>query len=74
MDTDLVVRAQRGDKGAYALVATEVADRFLAAAAAHRGRRRFRMFGAYLRMTMEPPLMTCGLAESMSAEPPILLS
>jgi RNA polymerase sigma-70 factor, ECF subfamily len=30
MDTDLVVRAQRGDKGAYALIATEIADRFLA--------------------------------------------
>ncbi len=32
MDTDLVVRAQRGDKGAYALVATEIAVRFLAVA------------------------------------------
>jgi RNA polymerase sigma-70 factor, ECF subfamily len=32
MDTDLVVRAQHGDKGAYALVATEHADRFLAVA------------------------------------------
>jgi RNA polymerase sigma-70 factor, ECF subfamily len=32
MDTDLVVRAQRGDKGAYALVAGEIADRFLAVA------------------------------------------
>jgi RNA polymerase sigma-70 factor (ECF subfamily) len=32
MDTDLVVRAQRGDKGAYALVATDIADRFLAVA------------------------------------------
>jgi DNA-directed RNA polymerase specialized sigma24 family protein len=32
MDTDLVVRAQHGDKGAYALVATEIADRFLAVA------------------------------------------
>jgi RNA polymerase sigma-70 factor (ECF subfamily) len=32
MDTDLVVRAQRGDRGAYALVATEIADRFLAVA------------------------------------------
>jgi RNA polymerase sigma-70 factor (ECF subfamily) len=32
MDTDLVVRAQRGDKGAYALLATETADRFLAVA------------------------------------------
>ncbi len=30
MDADLVIRAQRGDKRAYALVATEVADRFLA--------------------------------------------
>jgi RNA polymerase sigma-70 factor (ECF subfamily) len=32
MDTDLVVRAQHGDKRAYALVATEIADRFLATA------------------------------------------
>ena len=32
MDTDLVVRAQRGDKGAYALLATQIADRFLAVA------------------------------------------
>ena len=32
MDTDLVVRAQRGDKGAYALLAAEIADRFLAVA------------------------------------------
>ncbi len=32
MDTDLVVRAQRGDKGAYALIATETANRFLAVA------------------------------------------
>jgi len=32
MDTDLVVRAQRGDKGAYALIATDIADRFLAVA------------------------------------------
>jgi RNA polymerase sigma-70 factor, ECF subfamily len=32
MDTDLVVRAQHGDKGAYALLVTEVADRFLAVA------------------------------------------
>jgi RNA polymerase sigma-70 factor (ECF subfamily) len=32
MDTDLVVRAQRGDKGAYALVASAIADRFLAVA------------------------------------------
>ncbi len=32
MDTDLVVRAQHGDKGAYALIATEIANRFLAVA------------------------------------------
>ena len=32
MDTDLVIRAQRGDKGAYALLATQIADRFLAVA------------------------------------------
>ena len=32
MDTDLVIRAQRGDKRAYALVATEIASRFLAVA------------------------------------------
>jgi RNA polymerase sigma factor (sigma-70 family) len=32
MDTDLVVRAQHGDKGAYGLIATEIADRFLAVA------------------------------------------
>ncbi len=32
MDSDLVIAAQRGDKGAYALIATEVADRFLAVA------------------------------------------
>jgi RNA polymerase sigma factor (sigma-70 family) len=32
MDTDLVVRAQRGDKAAYTAVATEIADRFLAVA------------------------------------------
>src|SRR6476660_2178444 len=32
METDLVLRAQRGDKGAYALIATEIADRFLAVA------------------------------------------
>jgi len=32
MDTELVVRAQRGDKGAYALIATEIANRFLAVA------------------------------------------
>ena len=32
MDTDLVIRAQHGDKGAYALVAGEIANRFLAVA------------------------------------------
>ena len=32
MDADLVVRAQGGDKDAYALVASEIADRFLAVA------------------------------------------
>ena len=32
MDTDLVIRAQRGDKEAYAVLATEIADRFLAVA------------------------------------------
>ena len=32
MDTDLVIRAQRGDKEAYALLATEIADRHLAVA------------------------------------------
>jgi RNA polymerase sigma-70 factor (ECF subfamily) len=32
MDTDLVVRAQRGDKEAYTLLASEIADRFLAVA------------------------------------------
>jgi RNA polymerase sigma factor (sigma-70 family) len=32
MDIDLVIRAQRGDKDAYALVAAEIADRFLAVA------------------------------------------
>ena len=32
MDTDLVVRAQRGDKAAYAVIATEIADRHLAVA------------------------------------------
>ena len=32
MDTDLVVRAQRGDTAAYALVAAEIADRFLSVA------------------------------------------
>jgi RNA polymerase sigma-70 factor (ECF subfamily) len=30
VDTDLVVRAQHGDKGAYALLAAGIADRFLA--------------------------------------------
>jgi RNA polymerase sigma-70 factor (ECF subfamily) len=32
MDTDLVMRAKRGDKGAYALLAGAIADRFLAVA------------------------------------------
>ena len=32
MDTDLVQRAQRGDKGAFGELATEIADRFLAVA------------------------------------------
>ena len=32
MDADLVVRAQRGDKGAYASLAGAIADRFLAVA------------------------------------------
>ena len=32
METDLVVRAQRGDKGAYADLASGIADRFLAVA------------------------------------------
>jgi len=32
MDTDLVVRAQRGDKAAYADLAFGIADRFLAVA------------------------------------------
>jgi RNA polymerase sigma-70 factor, ECF subfamily len=32
MDTDLVVRAQRGDKGAYALLAARIADQFLSIA------------------------------------------
>ncbi len=32
MDTEVVIKAQRGDKGAYALVATEIAVRFLAVA------------------------------------------
>lgn len=32
MDTDLVIRAQRGDKGAFAILVTEIADRFLAVA------------------------------------------
>jgi RNA polymerase sigma factor (sigma-70 family) len=30
MDSDLVVRAQHGDKAAFSLIATEIADRFLA--------------------------------------------
>jgi RNA polymerase sigma-70 factor (ECF subfamily) len=32
MITDLVIRAQHGDKGAYTLVAAEIADRYLAVA------------------------------------------
>jgi hypothetical protein len=32
MEHDLVVRAQRGDKGAYALMAAQFADRFLGVA------------------------------------------
>ncbi len=32
MDTDLVIRSQHGDKEAYAVLATEIADRFLAVA------------------------------------------
>ncbi len=32
MDTDLVIRAQRGDREAYTLLASEIADRFLAVA------------------------------------------
>ena len=32
VDTDLVVRAQHGDSGAYALMASEIADRYLAVA------------------------------------------
>jgi RNA polymerase sigma-70 factor (ECF subfamily) len=32
MDADLVIRAQGGDKDAYALVASEIADRFLGVA------------------------------------------
>ncbi|HEU4920891.1 MAG TPA: sigma-70 family RNA polymerase sigma factor [Candidatus Limnocylindrales bacterium] len=32
MDTELVVRAQHGDRAAYGLIAAEVADRFLAVA------------------------------------------
>jgi RNA polymerase sigma-70 factor (ECF subfamily) len=32
VNTDLVVRAQRGDREAYAVLATGVADRFLAVA------------------------------------------
>jgi hypothetical protein len=30
MDTDLVILAQHGDKGAFGLIAAEIADRFLA--------------------------------------------
>src|SRR5215203_2257048 len=30
MDTDLVIRAQRGDKGAFADLASQIADRYLA--------------------------------------------
>lgn len=29
MDTDLIVRAQRGDTGAYSILASEIVDRFL---------------------------------------------
>jgi len=32
MDTHLVIRAQHGDKGAYALIAAEIGDRFLGVA------------------------------------------
>ncbi len=32
MDADLVIRAQRGDKDAYAVLATGIADRLLAVA------------------------------------------
>jgi RNA polymerase sigma-70 factor, ECF subfamily len=32
MDTHLVIRAQHGDKGAYGLMVTEIAERFVAAA------------------------------------------
>jgi RNA polymerase sigma-70 factor (ECF subfamily) len=32
MDTDLVIRAQHGDRGAYALIAADIADRFLSVA------------------------------------------
>jgi RNA polymerase sigma factor (sigma-70 family) len=32
MDAGLVIRAQRGDKEAYAVIATDIADRFLAVA------------------------------------------
>jgi hypothetical protein len=32
MDTQLVVRARHGDKSAFAVIATEIADRFLAVA------------------------------------------
>ena len=32
MDTDLVIRAESGDRSAFALLATEIADRYLAVA------------------------------------------
>lgn len=32
MEIDLVIRAQRGDTDAYARIATQIADRFLAVA------------------------------------------
>jgi RNA polymerase sigma-70 factor (ECF subfamily) len=32
MDTDLVIQAQRGDKAAFAMLATEIGDRYLAVA------------------------------------------
>jgi len=32
MDTNLVIRAQHGDRGAFGLLATEIADRYLAVA------------------------------------------
>jgi RNA polymerase sigma-70 factor (ECF subfamily) len=32
MDTDLVIQAQRGDKSAFAMLATEIGDRYLAVA------------------------------------------